>query len=130
MCRVKEHELRHVQSVQSVSERESLVSQEDADAARGATLRLQGELRQLHARLARMQQEQRSGGPTTWEHECSCSLTKLIPLEGVSRASPGSTCTSDALLTAVEEVQGFPPLKCLMLCQRSAERHGLSLKLA
>ena len=73
VCRVKEHELHHIQSARSVSERESLVSQEDADAARAATLRLQGELRQLHTRLARMQQEQRSGCPTTSRHCCGCS---------------------------------------------------------
>lgn len=63
MCRVKEHELHHIHRARSVSERESLVSQEGADAARGATLRLQGELRQLQTRLARMQQQQRSGCP-------------------------------------------------------------------
>ena len=73
MCRVKEHELHHIQSARSASERDSLVSQEGADAARGATLRLQGELRQLHARLARMQQEQRLGCPTTLERCCSRS---------------------------------------------------------
>ena len=73
---MKEHELHHIQSARSVSERVSVVSQEDADAARGATLRLQGELRQLHTRLARMQQEQRSGRPTTLR-QCCCSCSHL-----------------------------------------------------
>ena len=54
-------------------------------------------------------------------------LSVLIQLEGVSRASPGLTCISDASLTEdfSEEVQGTLPVRCLRLCQRRAERRGL-----